>query len=412
MTASARRILLGVALSAIGSGLTFPLLVVYLGQVRGLGSTVAGLVVAYTAVGSLIVFPVVGWAADRLGPKPVLITGLLMQATGVALYATVDSTVRAFLVTTLVALGGAMVWPSQAALLGRVSDPEQRERVFGIQFMLLNLGLGIGGIAAALMVSITEVQTFQLLYLVDACTFLLYVLVLLVFLRHVGVGPVRREGEVHADAGGYREVLTDRLLRRVVIMAVVLLMSGYGALEVGMPIVITVINGFDIKWVGAEFAINTFTIVIAQLLVLRLIKGRSRTYVILGVCALWALSWLMTGSSMLTSSTAALALLMGASAVFALGETLWAPVAPALVNDLAPAHLRGRYNSMMGLVWSVSGIAGPGLAGLMLGAGLAWEWILVLLAGCGVAGAMAIGLHRRLSPELDGRGANARVDVE
>ena len=110
MTTHARRILLGVALSSLGGGLTFPLLVIYLGQVRGLGATVAGLVVAYTAVASLVVFPLVGMAADHFGPKPVLITGLLTQATGVALIGTVDSTLRAFAVATVVSVGGAMAW--------------------------------------------------------------------------------------------------------------------------------------------------------------------------------------------------------------------------------------------------------------------------------------------------------------
>jgi hypothetical protein len=57
----------------------------------------------------------------------------------------------------------------------------------------------------------------------------------------------------------------------------------------------------------------------------------------------------------------------------------------------------------MSLVWSLSGILGPGIAGLMLGAGLNWEWIGLLIAGCVVAGLMAIALHRRLTPALDGR---------
>lgn len=403
MTPQARRILLGVALSAIGGGLTFPLLIIYLSQVRHLGTGVAGIVVAYTAIASLVVFPAVGWAADRFGLKPVLIAGLLLEALGVSLYGIVDSVPRAFAVTTLVSLGGAMAWPSQSALLGRVSDPDQRERVFGLQFMLLNLGLGIGGLVAALVVSVSDIRTFQVLYLVDAATFLLYVLVLLVFLRGVGSGAVPRDESEPAGAGGYREVLSDRLLRRVLIMAIVLLMSGYGALEVGLPIFVTVINGFDVKWIGVEFAINTFTIVIAQLLVLKAIKGRSRSYLMMGVAGLWGLSWIMTGSSLLTSSTIALVLLLAASSVFALGETLWAPVAPSLVNDLAPAHLRGRYNSSMSLVWSLSSIIGPSLAGLMLGAGLNWEWIVVLVVGCAVAGAMAVSLRRRLTPALDGR---------
>ena len=62
-----------------------PLLIVYLGEIRGLGLTIDGLVVAYMAVVSLVVFTLVGWASDRQGPKPVLMAGLLVEAVGVAL---------------------------------------------------------------------------------------------------------------------------------------------------------------------------------------------------------------------------------------------------------------------------------------------------------------------------------------
>ena len=62
-----------------------PLLIVYLGEIRGLGLSIDGLVVAYMAVVSLVVFALVGWASDRQGPKPVLMAGLLVEAVGVAL---------------------------------------------------------------------------------------------------------------------------------------------------------------------------------------------------------------------------------------------------------------------------------------------------------------------------------------
>ncbi len=403
----ARRILLGNGLSAVGSGLTMPLLIVYLGEIRGLGLTIGGLVVAYMAVVSLVVFPLVGWASDRQGPKPVLMAGLVVESVGVALLGAVASVPSAFLVGTVVALGSAMAWPAQSALLGRVTTQENRQRVFGIQFMLLNLGLGVGGIVSALVVSETDPQTFVWLYLADATAYLAYFAVLLT-LPGVGVGrvsggPLEEGGGSDPRPAGMREVLADRILRRVLLLAVVLLMSGYGALEVGVPIFITVINGFSVSWVGVSFAVNTFTIVAAQLLVLRIIRGRSRSLLILTVAGTWAISWILMGSSLLAHPTLALVLVLVASGIFALGETLWAPVAPSLVNDLAPEHLRGRYNSSMSLVWSLSSIIGPGIAGLMLGAGLEVAWILVLLAGCTVAAVMALGLRRALTAQLDGR---------
>ena len=407
MTAQVRRILLGVALSSLGSGLTMPLLIVYLGKVRELGTGPAGLIVASMAVVSLVIFPIVGAASDRWGPRPVLMVGLLVEATGVALIGVADSLPKAVLITAVVALGSSMVWPAQSALLGRVTEPEQRERVFGIQFLLLNLGLGVGGLASALVVSLTDVRTFQWLYLADSSSYLVYFAVMLT-LGGVGVGRVLETGHAPAGRGGYRALLSDRRLMRLQLLAVVLLACGYGALEVGTPIFITIIKGLSVSWVGVSFAANTFTIVVAQLFVLRMIKGRSRSYLMAGVAGVWALSWLLLGSSLLLPAAGAITVIMLSSAVFALGETVWAPVAPSLINDLAPDHLRGRYNSSMSLVWSLSSIVGPGIAGVMLGAGLNAAWIMLLVIGCGSAGLMAVRLHAVLTPELDGRLAGGR----
>ncbi|MCX6433442.1 MAG: MFS transporter [Actinobacteria bacterium] len=131
-----RRILLGNTLSAIGSGMTVPLLIVYLGQVRGLGTGTAGLVVAYMALVSLLLMPATGILVDRWGPRPVLIGGLVVEAFGVALLARVDSAGSAFAVATIVSLGASFTWSPQSALLGRLTSADERQRVFGIQFML------------------------------------------------------------------------------------------------------------------------------------------------------------------------------------------------------------------------------------------------------------------------------------
>lgn len=396
-----RRVLLGNSLSAIGSGLTMPLLIVYLGQVRGLGTATAGLVVAWMAVVQLLLMPATGILVDRLGPRPALMGGLLVNSAGVALLATVSSTASAFAICALVAAGGAFVWSPQAALLGRLTTPEARQRVFGIQFMLLNLGIGIGGIVAAVVVDVTAPTTFSTLYLLDALTYLAYLAVLLT-LRGVGVGPVAAD-EGDAGPGGYREVLADRTLRRLLILALVLLTCGYGSLEVGLPTVITVVNGLDVSWVALAFTVNTLSIVVLQLVVLKWIQGRSRSRLMAAVALLWAASWLVLGLTGLLPTTAAIVGVCLSTFVFALGETLWAPVAPALVNDLAPNHLRGRYNSMQGLVWGVSGALGPAVTGLLLGGGHVGAWVTVVVGGSLVAALLAARLRRHLSPELDGR---------
>jgi len=61
---SLKRLLVGLAFSALGNGLTLPLLIVYLHEIRGIPTTTAGLVVAWIAAVQFSFTPVVGWLIE------------------------------------------------------------------------------------------------------------------------------------------------------------------------------------------------------------------------------------------------------------------------------------------------------------------------------------------------------------
>jgi MFS family permease len=58
-----------------------------------------------------------------------------------------------------------------------------------------------------------------------------------------------------------------------------------------------------------------------------------------------------------------------------------APTSPALTQELAPEHIRGRASALTSLQWGISGIAGPAFAGLMIGAKLEQLWVLLMAFG-------------------------------
>jgi MFS family permease len=393
--------LLATTISALGNGLVLPFLVVYLSQVRGLSAAVAGLAVAWSAVLSFAGAPVAGWFIDRFGPGPILRLAPLIMAAGMAGWALVHTAPQAFIPATVTAIGGMGLWSASATQLTRLVSEEQRQRAFGVSFAVLNLGIGIGGLIAGLVVDVHQPRTFELLYVGDALTFLVFAAIMFT-LRAQG-RPVEVESQERAAAGGYRQVLRDRAMRRLVLLSVLLLTCGYGAIEVGFPYFATKIVGVSAKVVAFGYVGNTVTIVVGQLLVLRLIQGRSRSRVILLVGLLWAVSWLILGSAASTTGAVAVLLVLVSPVVFAVGETFWQPVAPAIVNDLAPELLRGRYNSMGSLSWSVSGMLGPATAGLLLGAGLGDLWIAAVTVGCLLAGTLGLGLRSVLTPAQDGR---------
>jgi MFS family permease len=243
-------------------------------------------------------------------------------------------------------------------------------------------------------------RTFELLYIGDAVTFAVYA-GFMFSLRSVS-GPVVREPHEEVLTGGYRDVLRDRAMQRIVLMSVILLSCGSGALEVGFPYFATKLVHVSERIVAFGYVGNTLAIVLGQLLVIRLIQGRRRTRVLQLVGVLWALSWVVLGLAVPAAGAIAVLLVVLSPIVFAVGETLFQPVAPAMVNDLAPEHLRGRYNTFGSLAWSISGMLGPAIAGALLGAGLGALWITTVTAGCLMASVLAFRIRAVLTPAQDG----------
>lgn len=394
------RLLVGIGFSSLGGGLVLALFVVYLNQVRGIPLQTAGLVLTYQALLGLVLAPLVGSLVDRVGPKPVLLTALLVEAVGVLAFGFVTTAAQAFAAGTVMALGNAGLWAPQAALIARLSTPEHRQRVFGLQFMLLNLGLGLGGLVGALILDVRDPGTFTAMYALDAMSFLVY-FALVLSLRGVS-GPEVHEPNDGDGPGGYREVLGDVRLRRYLVGALVLMTCGYGSMDAGLPAFMTIVVGLPVNAIGVVFFVNTAVIVVGQVWVLKRIEGRSRTRALAVVGLLWGVFWVVVALSAGFPPLVAGVLITVGFAVFAVGEMMFSPVAPSLINAFAPPHLRGRYNAVGGLVWSVSGALGPALAGIIIGGGWGVAWALMLAAGAVVSSLIFLSLRPLISGEEDG----------
>jgi MFS family permease len=164
---------------------------------------------------------------------------------------------------------------------------------------------------------------------------------------------------------------------------------------------LTTTGGLDVNDMGPVWAVNTSLIVLLQLVVLRRISGRSRTKLLAFVCATWSLSWVINGFGVVTH-TAVFAMACLSTAVFAVGETVWSPIGAALQNEIAPEHLRGRYNAVGALAWVISGSIGPLISGFMLQRNLVTEWIGMLVALLALAAVVILRMRKVLTAAEDG----------
>ncbi len=392
--------------TSLGYGLTLVLSVVYVHDIRHLSVAFATGLLAVNAMVGLVASPLIGTMTDRRGPVPVYVTLVACEVAATVSWAFAD-TWWWLLVTSVVlaACGGALFGPG-AALLSRLVPEHLRQQAFGTNFMILNLGIGLGGLVSAAVVDLERPATFTWLYLGTAA-FVAPALIPMVHIRRLG-GPVPDDGLNERELGeGWREVLADHRLVHFVLASIVLVTFAYGSLDSGFSLFVVDQAHLAVRVVSIALFFNTVTIVILQLFVLRTMEGRSRTRVLAAVSVFWAASWLVIGASVHVHHAAAIVLLCLAQVVFAFGETLWAPVGPALVNDLAPEHLRGRYNAAFGLTWGLSNAVAPLIAGLFLGSHVANSWPYVVGVGALVGGYLLYRLRRRLTPAEDGRVAAA-----
>src|SRR5688500_5870255 len=118
------------------------------------------------------------------------------------------------------------------------------------------------------------------------------------------------------------------------------------------------------------------------------------------MCLLWTASWLIVflGGLQLEALAAAFVFAL-AAVVFGLGECFQGPVQGALVADLAPPQLRGRYMAVSTNSWDLGFLLGPAVGGFVLAGAPLALWPLAALACLGAA-ALALALERGLPREL------------
>jgi MFS family permease len=396
-----KRFYLCTTLSCVGYGLTISLFVVYLHDVRHVSVTFATLLLAATAVAGLAVSPLVGTLVDRFGPVTIIVPMFLGEAGSLVLWAYASHKGEIILAALLIAFFGGGGWGPGSTLMSRLVPMEHRQRAFGINFMLVNLGIGFGGLISATIVDLHHPFTFTVLYLFNAgmstCITMLYLT-----LWSYG----HRVKEEHEDPKtrdeGWREVLHDRRLMYFIAASIVMMIGGYGSQEAGLSLFVVNNLHMSVHVIGVIFFFNTSTIVGAQLYILNRIQGHSRARVMAVAGVLWSVFWLILFFSLHLPAVLAIISMCAAMAIFAVGETMMSPIGPALVNQLAPEHLRGRYNAASGLTYALAGTLAPAITAFFFSVNWGDYWPLCVGSASLCGSFLMLRLRRRLNAREDG----------
>ncbi|MCF2526811.1 MFS transporter [Yinghuangia soli] len=405
-----RRIQLGNALSAFGSGFTVPFLFVYVTRVRDMSAGQAGLMFSVLAVAALAALPLIGPAIDRRGPRPVAVAGAVVAAAGSLTLGLAVNAPLVMIGAALLGAGVAGIQPALATMIVRCTTPATRARAFALQFTFNNLGLGIGGLIGGLIVDPAHPASFTVLFAMETVMFLVLGLV-------VGTAAVPAAEHAAAGAGaksGWRHLLRNKAMVRLCAVSALIFFTCYGQFESGLAAFATEVSRISPSMLGVALAANTAVIVVGQLAVLKITARRRRSMVIAATGLVWLLAWIVTAVSGLVHGNAAMAVLtiIGAYALLGVGESLLAPTLGPMVADLAPAHLLGQYNAAQSLVKQLAMAAGPAFAGLMVGSGAYGPYLVALMACSLLITVLGVRMGRKLSPVQNGVVVAASLPVE
>jgi MFS family permease len=279
-------------------------------------------------------------------------------------------------------------------LHGLTPEPAQQQRAFAVTFATQNLALGIGAAIAAVVVNAHHPGTFQVLFLANGLSCLLFAVLLLALPNLRPTRAVTRA--VNETRVGYRDVLRHRGLRLLVLASLLLAFAGPSTFDSGLPAFASVADHISDHAIALSFTIDTAVIVAIQMLVLRLVRRHRRSSAVATVGVIWALSWALLGfAEVVDGSGWRIVILFAFVSLFAVGETFVAPTLGPLVNGLADDRIRGRANALTEFAFSVTLIICPAMVTSLVAAHL--EAVLVALLSLGSLGIVAVAARLRVT---------------
>jgi len=370
----------GASVGSIGWGAVLPFLYADVAQARGLGASVAAITFTAFALGALLAAPFAGHLADRL-PGALIATaarlGMLLALVGLTYAGTALP-----LWCSALAYGAAYatVQPAVSVLVLELTPATRRRDAFAAQFIGLNLGLAAGGLVGGRLVDLTTATGARPAYLFAAVASALSAV-----LVAAGGWKARRSAPVGlsepVDTVGYRAVLRAPAVGGLLVVTALLTLACYAQYDSGLPSYALTVLHVAPQTLGSAVALNSVLVAVLTAPVVRGTRHASPA-VLLAICAgLWVGVWLVFAAPLIAGAPGAGFVLLG-YALFSVGETMLAPVLSPLAATLAPPGAVGRTLAAVNGAQTLATAVGPGLAAVLLGAGLPVGFLALEVACC------------------------------
>lgn len=344
---------------------------------------VAGTIVSMYGFGGIFGCLYGGALSDRFGRPAMIVIGNLGSAAMLVLLAFIGN--PWIMAIALLAYGAisSMPTPAVAAYVSDVVPFRKQKRAYSLQTWAANFGFAIGPIIANQLVKIS----YALMFYAEAAVLVFATILMIVFFKEVGLGK-RPRGEVAparaSQAAGnavehavkqtgesqrpqrfsvwrsYRRACADGALMSMVVLMFLYTLAYYQIVS-GLPISMTQI-GLGTDEYSSLLTINGGLLCLLQIPAIGLFQRMSNTRVLVLGMSITAVGYAFQigANSWVTFAIA--------TVLWTLGELGTFPIAATTVANIAPKDVRGTYQGLYNLVWSLSNAFSPLVGGWILNA--------------------------------------------
>ena len=371
----------------VGYEIGYPFETVYLHTRLGISMASVGLIIGLPILAGLPVQVAGGAIADRFGRKVVLIVAVYA---GIVLFEGLALAQQLWQVVAVIAFeavfGWALFLTANNAMLADFTPPARRSEAYGISRVANNAGMVAGPLLAALLLGAG--LGYRTLFASGGLIIGLFLVLVLALLKESRPSTAAAR---HSTLGGYRLVAGDR--RFVAFCAIALLpLYGFGQIYITLPVLLRDSVGVSPAQWGLLAALYAGCGVLFQFPVVHRTRGFDKLVLLSLASACLGLG--LAGAAFAPKGIATAACIMLVSA----GSMLLVPIAAALVSQMAPLELRGRYMGTWTLVWMTGTALAPIFGGLAL-EHLGRDAYLVILAVC-LLGALLFALLRSAQADV------------
>lgn len=365
----------------LGWGAILPFQYAYVVDSRHWGAMAGVLTGTLFCLGAVVSAPLAGRLADRYSAARLAVLFEVLAAISALAMGLAGSATTFLAAITVFGAAVTAAQPATQVMVLECVEPQQRRSVFANQFTAMALGMAVGSFVVGWAVTLDSPTGMWPAFLTAMVGFAAAAALLAGAAGGSSDEATERVSGLSEPAtsgfAAYRRLASDRSVRLLGIVSILLALGFYAQFETGLPAFALQSLHVAPSTVGTAAAVNCLVIVALQWVVTRLTGRQPGARLLAVVGGIWALSWLLLEGALFVGRADATIVFVAAFGVFAFGETMYAPILSPLAAAVAPEGMVGTTLGTLSALRTGVSAAGPLVAGLLIAAKLPHVFVLM-----------------------------------